>query len=96
VKRATRKRVVGTVDSEARKGLRVWDNGEDWVVAESEREATHILHEHLRAAGLDDEPHTTAVWRVVPDDRGISIDGEELTARAWCLDGARHLGARNY
>jgi len=91
--------------------LRVWDNGNDWVIAESAEEAFAEMEKHI-GDGLDPEEHKAFepcepadVHRYWINERGDGIaeegdDGADVVrltnAEACAKFGKGYLGSRDY
>ena len=76
--------------------LKVWANGViDWVVAESAEDARAVANEHTGGPGDDDDEIPAGdEWEAEPDDKVLSIHGdeggtEEKTCAVWVAQNGR-------
>jgi hypothetical protein len=72
--------------------LQVWTNGDDWVVAESEADATSIV--------VDLMGYETGPWEPLARDSVLTLttdDGgkEAKTCAEWAAEGRGHLASVN-
>lgn len=76
--------------------LQVWTNGDDWVVAESEADATSIV---VDLTGCD--PTDVGPWKALAGDSMLTVrddDGgkEAKTCAEWPAEGRGYLASVNY
>lgn len=77
--------------------LRVYDNDNDWVVAESGADAEAVMHEQTGATFEDGEVE----WEALPVDKPLTMHDENgptvtLTCAQWAAKGRAYLGSENW
>jgi len=80
--------------------LKLWDNGNDFVIAESPSDALVLWIKHT---GEDPVDYTADEWEAWDDDRVFTFVNEDddtktaKTSREWCAEhGKGYFASRNY
>lgn len=76
--------------------LQVWTNGDEWVVAESEADATRVV---VDLTGCD--PSECAPWKALDNASVLTVrddDGgkDAKTCAEWAAEGRGHLASANW